>query len=371
MVQKKRVLFFCSFPPPFTGQRIATKFVYDLLGNYANVDLINLSPEQENLKKPSSLKLIVIYIQKYLQLIRTLKKNRFDYVYVVFSSSKSGLLKDNLSAGIIKHYNKGILITHLHCGNYGDNFKGFFFRNLFKGLINKVDKFIFLSPVLNKVEALQNDKAIYLTNTISNEIVCSDNEIRNKLHLSMHKNYLSIFFISNMIKEKGYEDFIDVALILNREKNLNYKINLIGGWPGNGNDKTDFEKKISNLGLNNKIIVHGAINNREKIKAFFLEADIFILPTYYAIEAQPLSIIEALNSGTPVISTRHAAIPDLIQDGVNGYLIKPKDALAIANAIKKLNDRQHWLKIAEQARKSFKANYQPSVFYNKLVEIFD
>ena len=58
--------------------------------------------------------------------------------------------------------------------------------------------------------------------------------------------------------------------------------------------------------------VHGGVSERSIIKEFLNRADAFVLPTYYPIEAQPISIIEALNSGTPVIATNHASIPEMI-----------------------------------------------------------
>lgn len=370
MSSRKSILFFCSFPPPFTGQRIATKFVYDILSNTADVDLINLSPELKQVKKVSSLRLVAVYIQKYLQLIKMLKQKKYDYVYTVFAPSKSGLLKDCLSATIIKKYNNDKLITHLHCGNYGDNFKGFFFKQLFNYLIKKVSTFIFLSPVLNKVDDLLNGKAVYLNNTISEEIICTDEEIEKKLQANNSSKILNIYFISNMIKEKGYNDLIAAAEILLKKNEFNFQIHLIGSWTNGNEEQKNLEKTLHNSGFSDKVIIYGAVNDRQKIKEYFLNADVFALPTYYPVEAQPLSILEALNAATPVISTYHASIPDLIENNVNGYLVQPKDVNAIAEAITSLNNKQNWMRMAKQARESYQLKYDPSIFTKKLGTIF-
>ena len=344
--------------------------MYDILRETADVDFINLSPELKQVKKVSSLRLVVVYIQKYLQLIKMLKQKKYDYVYTVFAPSKSGLLKDCLSATIIKKYNNGKLITHLHCGNYGDNFKGIFFKQLFKYLIEKVSMFIFLSPVLNHVDDLLNGKAVYLNNTISKEIICTDEEIDKKMNSKINSDVVNIYFISNMIKEKGYNDLIAAAELLLQKNEFNFKIHLIGSWTNGNEERKSFEKSLHNSGLKDKVIVYGAVNERQEIKEFFLNADVFALPTYYPIEAQPLSILEALNAATPVISTYHASIPDLIQNNVNGYLVKPKDVSAIAEAITSLHNKQNWMRMAKQARESYQLKYDQFIFTKKLETIF-
>ena len=228
MSLNKKILFFLQFSATFTGQRIATKLIFDLLSSYADVELINLSAKQESIKKVWRVKLFFIYIQKYMQLIKKLKTCEYDYVYVVFAPSKPALLKDYLSAFVITKYNKKArLVTHLHCGNYGENFKQGIFKSLFSHLIKKVDTFIFLSPVLNTIKGLPDDKVFYLNNTISEEVICTDDEVDKKLMFKQSRKVLNIYFISNMIKEKGYNDLISAAGILNKEGNINFKVHLI------------------------------------------------------------------------------------------------------------------------------------------------
>lgn len=369
MASEKTILFFCSFPPPFTGQRIATQLIFNLLKNSANVDFINLSPEQETIKKATSFKLFFTYINKYFFLAKKLKQNKYDIVYTVFAPSKIALFKDNISAYIIKNFSKAKLIAHLHCGNYGDNFKSPLFKSLFKRLINNVDTFVFLSPVLNKLD-IETNKVFYLTNTISNEIICAEDEIEKKLLFKESRQTLHIYFISNMIKEKGYNDLISAAEILNGRNSFNYAIHLIGAWPDIG-DKQKLEKKLKNTALQNKVVIYGSVTDRQQIKQHLLNADVFVLPTYYPIEAQPLSIIEAFNAATPVISTFHASIPDMVNDTQNGFLVQKRNPEEIANAIEKLALLKTWQTAAINARKKYCECYNPDIFRQKLLSLFN
>ena len=85
-------------------------------------------------------------------------------------------------------------------------------------------------------------------------------------------------------------------------------------------------------------------------------ADIVLLPSYYKIEAFPISIIEALNSATPVIGTNHA-IPEIILNGSNGFIVDEQSPKQIADCIIKLNELNVWKEFASNARNSFLQNY--------------
>ncbi|HWQ33504.1 MAG TPA: glycosyltransferase family 4 protein [Blastocatellia bacterium] len=64
---------------------------------------------------------------------------------------------------------------------------------------------------------------------------------------------------------------------------------------------------------------------------FFKQADIFVLPTY--AEGMPVSVIEAMAAGLPVITTPVGGIPELITDGVEGWLVRPGEIDALAERI--------------------------------------
>ncbi len=74
----------------------------------------------------------------------------------------------------------------------------------------------------------------------------------------------------------------------------------------------------------------------ERRADFFKRADLFVLPTY--AEGMPIAILEAMAAALPVVTTTVGGIPELIQDGVEGYLIAPGDVDALANRIAGLID---------------------------------
>ncbi len=64
--------------------------------------------------------------------------------------------------------------------------------------------------------------------------------------------------------------------------------------------------------------------------------DAVVLPTWFPREGHPGVLVEAMMAGVPVVTTAHMAIPELVEDGVNGRLVTPRDAGALADAIRRL-----------------------------------
>jgi glycosyltransferase involved in cell wall biosynthesis len=90
-------------------------------------------------------------------------------------------------------------------------------------------------------------------------------------------------------------------------------------------------------------------NHREDAGALLRQADIFVLPSFE--EARPRSIIEATRLGVPVVASNTGGIPSLVADGVNGLLVPPGDAHALAAALEALaGDPVLRRRLGEQAR---------------------
>jgi len=100
---------------------------------------------------------------------------------------------------------------------------------------------------------------------------------------------------------------------------------------GDGELRRKVERYILKNSLNERVILLG---ERFDIPNILAESDIFVLPSKW--EGLPLTIIEAMMSGLPVVATRVGGVPELVEDGVNGYLVPPGDVNAFADAIRKL-----------------------------------
>jgi glycosyltransferase involved in cell wall biosynthesis len=123
--------------------------------------------------------------------------------------------------------------------------------------------------------------------------------------------------------------------------------------------------------LSDKVTISGPRYYEEKT-GLLEDADIFILPTYYDNEAFPLSVLEAMKFGLPVISTFEGGIPDIIDDGADGLLFPKKDIRALAEKIIFLLDHpEERIRLGNAARKKFAERFTVSIFERNMLQVFN
>ena len=136
-----------------------------------------------------------------------------------------------------------------------------------------------------------------------------------------------MLFLCLLGKRKGIYDLLDALAF--SVKNIPELYLRIGG-----NGDIQLAKAYAHeLDLDPYVEFLGWVGNTEK-NQLLRDADIFILPSYN--EGLPVSIIEAMSWGIPVISTKVGGIPELLEDEVSGCLIKPGDIPALQNRLEQL-----------------------------------
>ncbi|NND34353.1 MAG: glycosyltransferase [Saprospiraceae bacterium] len=95
--------------------------------------------------------------------------------------------------------------------------------------------------------------------------------------------------------------------------------------------------------------------------------DVLILPTYYEGEGYPGVIIEAFAMGLPVISTNWKCIPEIVDQGQTGFLIEPRSAQALKEAIIQIN-KSNYPKMSEAAHASFLRHYDSRIVGKKMLD---
>ena len=89
-------------------------------------------------------------------------------------------------------------------------------------------------------------------------------------------------------------------------------------------EKTYFESYVKDNKLEEYVTYHSIVGGEAK-RSLLKECYIFALPTRYPNEGQPISILEAMGNGMFIITTDHAGIPDIVEDGVNGVMMRDND----------------------------------------------
>jgi len=104
---------------------------------------------------------------------------------------------------------------------------------------------------------------------------------------------------------------------------------------GDGPLRAEVERFIRENGLVNRVLLTGV---RADIPDILAASDVFVSPSRW--EGLPLAVIEAMMAGLPVVATRVGGVPELVEDGVTGFLVSPRDPEALTAAIQKLLDNE-------------------------------
>jgi glycosyltransferase involved in cell wall biosynthesis len=136
-----------------------------------------------------------------------------------------------------------------------------------------------------------------------------------------------IVFAGILTRRKGVVDLVEASHLL-LSRGVAHRLVIVGGRPDEGIEEEDLVRAAA---TGPEVLV-GAVPH-DQMATYLRDADIFCLPSWF--EAMPLSILEALASGLPVVATRVGQIPSIIDDSV-GRLVEPQEPTALADALELL-----------------------------------
>lgn len=136
---------------------------------------------------------------------------------------------------------------------------------------------------------------------------------------------IRILNVGRLVSIKAH-DVLFSALALVRQQGVAFRVDVVG----DGDLHQPLVQQVQSLGLGDVVRFHGA-QAESKVRELLAAADLFVLSS--RSEGLPVACIEAMASGTPVVATRITGIPELISDGLNGWLVPPDDVEALAIAI--------------------------------------
>ena len=143
-----------------------------------------------------------------------------------------------------------------------------------------------------------------------------------------------ILAVGRLIAKKGFADLIGACgLIVERGKSFQCEI------IGEGPLENELRGQIERLNLQNRVVLPGAKQQRE-VRQRLAAANVFVLPSVIdpegGMDNLPTVIMEAMATGLPVVSTKIGGIPEMVVENETGFLLRPGDAVALADAIEKV-----------------------------------
>ena len=254
-------------------------------------------------------------------------------------------------------------IIHIHGGAFNKFYKdsNYLVKFLMEKILNLPDRVIALSPKWKKffTDLLPQNKIVVLGNFVN-----FSRYAQFKRKVDPPKDIIKVLFIGGaQAKTKGIYDILKaISTIVRQHENICFV------FVGCANiSKLDIISKREEIISHVKILdyVHG-----DKKIEVFTNSDIFILPSYS--EGFPIAMLEAMAAGLPIIATSVGAIPEVIEDGKNGFLIKTGDYHALAEKILILaKDKKLRQKMGKNNIEKIRKQYGEEVVIKKLNNVYE
>jgi len=338
-----KVCLVSPLPPPFAGMTVLANTLKASLENEGVfVKTINTNPVVPYLINKVQLSPIFQYIFFIINLYKIIYCNA---VIIISSSGKSFYLKVVPTLLVSKILRKKIILDFVG-GGILDNFNRFniFLFKLFPHIL--VPTTIFKNAFNQRGIKCDVFPHIVDINRFQSEKYCSDN--------------VNLLSVKTLDKYSCINDIIMAYSIVKRTfPNATLTIT------GDGPEKKNLQKLIIDLSLSG---IHFTGNIQyDAMPSFYKDASILIHATQ--IESFGIALVEAMASGTPVVSTNVGGIPEVIDDTVNGYLVNHGDYTAMADKILLLlNDEKLYNRISRNAIKKA-SQYGPKVLSKRLINL--
>lgn len=195
---------------------------------------------------------------------------------------------------------------------------------------------------------------------IEKKINCS-NKFLKTYKIEKQEKDIFIGYVGRIEKQKGVnvllEAFCNVAL-----QKDNIKLLLIG----DGDFFYNIKETVEISGFKDRITMCGFYDG--DIYDVMNSFDIFAFSSLW--EGLPYVILESMNAENIIISTNVGGIPEIITDGVDGFLVEPNDSISMANRIKEVSDNLKKYKfLGANAKNKVKNSFSKDVFKIKVVEL--
>ena len=296
-------------------------------------------------------------------ILRSVSKMLFFPIYLLFENDISIVHIHGASRGsffrkcyyfyISKLFSKRV-IYHIHGAEYHLFIEesGNFVRRQIKRVITQSDKVIVLSNWWKDYFStlFPNADIIRIYNPIS---LVESNSIEN------NPPKVKFLFLGHISQRKGCFELIEVAKKLKEKKTSDFLIQI----GGNG-ETQNLQKLINENKLASNVEFLGWVSGEEKIK-LLQESHVYILPSYN--EGLPVSILEAMSYGLPVISTKVGGIPEMIENSISGFIINPGDMEGLQDSMDFfIRNRMEISKMGYSSRKIVEKKFASNIIKEEL-----
>lgn len=356
---KKKILAILQLPPPKHGASFVGQQIKDntLINEQFDIVYIRISTKPKSGRKILSILKPINFLFLLMRVFRIMVLRKFDLIYITPCASGLQFYKDFVICMLAKIFNSNVVYHFHNKGIQTNKFLNTFVKEKYFQNANV----ILLSELLkHEVESyVSEDRIFYCANGVS----YNHKEIPQKRITNDDGKKINILFLSNMMRTKGVFVLLEACSIL-KDKGYSFHCQFVGPWYED--IEQEFFSEVNRRELGKHVQYLGAKYGVDK-ENVYKASDVFVFPTY--LETFGLVNIEAMSYGLPVISTSEGAIPEVVRDGIEGFVVEKENANELANRLEiLLNDRKLLAEMSERAKVRYQENYTEEHFVSKFVE---
>ena len=251
--------------------------------------------------------------------------NRYDIVHINPSLNTKSLIRDAMFLLVLKLHGMRNIVVFMH--GWEDRTaltieKKAIFKKIFVALFGRVPViYVLAQQFKRRLVAWGVDPCrVFVVTTMF------DGRQFENVKRARKDDEIRMLFLSRFVKEKGVYELLEAFSAL-RDRFPGMTLILAGTGP----EKEAMIQWVKVAGLSDCVTFPGYIRDKEKAQVL-VDADVFVFPTYYG-EGCPVSLLEAMAAGIPIITSKAGGISDFITDGKNGYLLDTVSTAEVEKAI--------------------------------------
>jgi glycosyltransferase involved in cell wall biosynthesis len=281
-------------------------------------------------------------------------------LYSVGVVGRSALYRDAILLGTLRLFRQRVLL-HVHTAGLDQLFAGWHpFEQRIARAVYRAAGIIRLTSGIGQLDSFQFPYEALLPSGVDDTTYVRPPEREPS-------KPVKVAFVGNFYKAKGVSTLLEACRRLSQSETP-IEVDFIGG-AADGRSLDDWIHDAERLGIADLVSFRGARPSDDVAQAL-AAADIFCFPSEN--DAMPIAIIEAMRAGLPVVASRLGAIPHLVEDGVNGLLVEPRDAAGTARALGRIvSDRATFAAMCRNARERYCSHYTQSAFLHSFERIMN
>lgn len=303
-------------------------------------------------------------LRDYWRFWRKLRNTDYDIVHLNPSLTPKAITRDAVFLLIAKVLGKKVLVFMLGWDFKCEQIIRRYFLTLFRFVYFKADAFVVpASEFRHKLKDMGYHKRIFLKTTAVDDIFLAYRNIASDGNSSdSEERKFNILFLSRVEKTKGVYEVIDTYRILKaRHPKLFLTI------AGNGAELDSVIKYARNLGIQD-IKFPGFVEIETKT-TLFKQADVYFFPSYS--EGMPISVLEAMALGLPIVTRPVGGIRDFFENGKMGFITDSLSPDDFAPLLEKLIENPHLQRQIGQFNRRFaKKHFAASVVTGRIEDIY-